>query len=133
MRVLLAGVLLLGGGAPPETTGETLQDRDRARLRAMEEQIELLIGAATCEADNECRSVPVGAKPCGGPWTYQIYSTRATDSKKLLERVAAHRTLNVELNRRYGWTSDCRVVSEPAVSCREGRCAQGTAAAPSEP
>jgi hypothetical protein len=126
MRLLIAGVLLLFGGvAPPEITGETPEDRDRARLRAMEEQIQLLIGTATCEADAECRSVPVGAKPCGRPWTYQVYSTRVTDSRKLLERVAAHRALNVALNRKYGWSSDCSVVSEPAVSCREGRCAQG--------
>jgi hypothetical protein len=124
MRLLIVVALLLGGGAPPEITGETAQDRDLARLRAMEERIQLLIGAATCEADGECRSVPVGAKPCGGPRTYQIYSTRVTDSGKLLKRVAAHRALDVELNRKYGWTSDCSVVSEPAVSCREGRCAR---------
>ena len=130
MRLLIASVLLACGGAPPETTGETLQDRDRARLRALAEQIDLLAGAATCEADSECRSVAIGAKPCGGPWTYQVYSTRAMDSEKLLERVAAHRTLNVELNRKHGWTSDCRVVSEPSVGCREGRCVLGTAERP---
>ena len=123
MRLLIVGALLFGGASPPESV-ETPQDSDRARLQAMEEQIKLLIGDATCEADIECRSVPVGAKPCGGPWTYRIYSTRVTDSGKLLERVAAHRALDAELNRKYGRTSDCSAVSEPAVTCREGRCAK---------
>lgn len=129
MKILIACALMLGLSAPLAGKDETPEERDRADLRSLEAKIDLLIGTASCEGDGECRSVAFGAKPCGGPWTYKIYSTRNTDAAALLREIGSYAAKNVGLNRKYGWTSDCSLASEPVVVCREGRCAAGIAGA----
>jgi hypothetical protein len=135
MKLAIACALMLGLSAPPSDGAKTPQDLARDELRAMEEQIDRRIGTAACVSDAECRTVAFGAKPCGGPWTYKVYSTRDTDTVALLREIGSYAAKNVELNRKYGWTSDCSLASEPGVACREGRCSAGTAGAapPSRP
>ena len=65
------------------------EEGDRAKLVEMRGEISALIGDAECETTEDCRQVGIGAKPCGGPWDYLIYSV--TDSAAL-----ADRQINVE-------------------------------------
>jgi hypothetical protein len=129
MKIAIACAFLLGLSAPPEGGAKTPEERDRADLSAMEAKIDRRIGAAACESGGECRAVEFGAKPCGGPWKYKIYSTRQTDTAALLREVAAYKAKNSELNHKHGWASDCSFVSEPAVTCRDGGCKAGVAGA----
>jgi len=96
---------------------------DRARLSKMEAEIDDLIGDATCKDTKDCRSIAFGDKPCGGPWSYKIYSVADLDTLQLAGLVAAHKKFNGVLNMRYGWVSDCRFVMPPDIDCVEGRCA----------
>lgn len=95
---------------------------DRGRLEEMEQEILDYAGSPVCEEESECRYVGVGAKPCGGPWYYLVYSVSSVDSLKLAKMVSAYNEYNDELNRKHGWNSDCSVPNEPELVCQDGRC-----------
>lgn len=98
------------------------EEADRARLFRMRQEIEELIGEAICTESSECHSIAFGAKPCGGPWEYLIYSTSTVDTYTLQQRVEEYNSFNEILNQRYGWISDCSLPNRPTVGCRDGRC-----------
>jgi len=83
--------------------GDDLNEReDLARLAALKTEVLLLVGKADCSDIGECRSLPLGAKPCGGPWEYLIYSIIDSDTLKIKEKVKEHNEWNRVLNSRYG-------------------------------
>lgn len=111
---LLAGCVTApqAGAADPE--GDTLQ------------QIQALIGNAGCTNSSECRTVPVGARACGGPQGYLAWSTAHTDGdtlQKLAERYKAERQAQI---RQKGEISDCRFIADPGAVCRAGVCQLGS-------
>ncbi|MCK9997450.1 MAG: hypothetical protein KAH56_14340 [Candidatus Krumholzibacteria bacterium] len=95
---------------------------DRSSLVEMEAQIDTLISAGTCADTEDCRSIAFGDKPCGGPWSYKIYSVSGVDTLQLVGLVDAYNKFNKVLNERHGWMSDCMVVMSPDIDCVEGRC-----------
>ena len=95
---------------------------DRARLDKIEAEIDGLIGEAPCSDAKDCRVIAFGDKPCGGPWSFKVYSVSTVDSVGLADLVAGYNKFNKTLNARYGWMSDCMVVMPPEVDCVEGRC-----------
>jgi len=106
--------------------GENFNESDDlAILAAMKTDVLLLVAEAGCSAIGECRSLPLGAKPCGGPWEYLIYSTTDTDTLKIEEKVNEHNEWNRVLNSRYGYISDCGIVGEPQLLCSKGKCVDG--------
>ncbi len=120
----LLAVALVGAAAcnneseyPP-----TSEKEDLARLQAMEAEIDTLVGDAACEKDEDCRAIAFGDKPCGGPWSYKVYSVTSVDTLEVARLVAAYNKFNELLNQKHGWMSDCMVVSEPRVGMIAGRC-----------
>lgn len=89
-------------------------------------ELRTLIGPAACTADAQCRTVPVGAKACGGPAGYLAWSTQGTDATRLTALAAqqseAHRR-EVEAS---GMRSNCAVTTDPGASCVQGRCQLAT-------
>lgn len=76
-----------------------------------------MIGDAACRDDSQCRVMPLGAKPCGGPEAYVAYSTARTDERQLEALASRYREARSARNQRLGLVSDCSVVPEPAVRC----------------
>lgn len=95
---------------PAAATGDTL-----ARIRAM-------IGPATCSASSQCRTLPVGAKSCGGPQFYLPYSTANTDVAALTALADQYKAERQAADRASGAMSDCRMVTDPGAVCRAGTC-----------
>lgn len=117
-RVALASCILVvacGGNAADEAS-------DRAKLEAMKQEIVALVGEPVCNDSADCHSIAFGAKPCGGPWEYLIYSSISVDNTVLVPRVAAYNDFNADLNARYLWISDCMVALPPALGCQAGMC-----------
>lgn len=96
---------------------------DLARLDALKMEVLSLVGEGDCSELAVCRSLALGAKPCGGPWEYLIYSTTNSDTLKINEKVEEYNELNRILNIRYGYLSDCTIVEEPQLVCLDGKCA----------
>ena len=79
--------------------------------------------AGGCSASGDCASMPVGAKPCGGPWEYVVYCRLTTDTTRLrtvLDELARRQR---EHNAANQMGSTCDMILEPALTVRGGRCA----------
>ncbi len=98
------------------------ENDDLARLAALKTELDLLVGEASCSELNECRALPFGAKPCGGPWEYLIYSSINSDTLKIQEKVDEYNEWNEVINERYGYTSECSEAEAPQLLCLKGKC-----------
>ncbi|MGH7859679.1 MAG: hypothetical protein ACREQY_20320 [Candidatus Binatia bacterium] len=94
----------------------------RQRLADLESKIRTLIGEARAERPEQCLAIAFGAKPCGGPWRYLVYSTAATDGARLETLVAEYNALDRRRNGEEGLVSDCAFVGPPALALVAGRC-----------
>ena len=88
LAVVTIALLILSGCGGRQPAAE---DDPTLELERMAGDFPRLVGAARCENVAQCRSIGIGAKPCGGPWDYLIYSILDTDVKLLNERVTAAR------------------------------------------
>jgi len=77
-----------------------------------------LIGDASCDSQSQCRTVGIGARPCGGPESWLAWSTKSTDARALQDAVQAQAHAAKDANQRSGLASDCRVRPEPTAVCR---------------
>ncbi len=92
------------------------------RMEELHAVILELIGDPVCDSVEECRYIAFGDKPCGGPWSYLVYSISRTDSVQLKTLVDEHRRLNKEWNAKTGAPSDCGLARSPVLARRDGRC-----------
>jgi hypothetical protein len=89
------------------------------------QQIRTLIGNPACTDTSQCRSLPLGARACGGPQGYLAWSTAQTDGAAvtaLAERYKAQRQVEIKEK---GEMSDCRFLSDPGATCVAGTCQLG--------
>ena len=113
-------------GQPEKTVraGGELQPVDPAlgaQRDALMEEIQARIGGAVCSEVNQCRVLPVGHKPCGGPSHYLVYSTQGVDEARL-KTLAEQHTAAARAAERPGMVSTCEVVEPPQLSCEARRC-----------
>ncbi|NNK39562.1 MAG: hypothetical protein HKP45_02785 [Winogradskyella sp.] len=97
-----------------QSTYEYLQD-----LKIL---IEDQAAESICTEGFECRSIAFGSKPCGGPWSYLVYST-SIDTLDLVDRVNDYNELEMTFNINCGAISDCAVVNPPtSLMCENNQC-----------
>ena len=111
-------------GCHPKASGDSAVPRaaDTTNLAALRAHALALVGEPSCTDVSQCRLIAFGAKPCGGPWRFLLYSTATTDSVQLQVAVSNYNARETELNRVYHRTSDCSVVPRPHVTVINGRC-----------
>lgn len=91
-------------------------------LTAKKQKIVTYINSFTCSAAVGCSSIAFGAKPCGGPWEYLVFSN-AVNLPELQAMVADYNQTEIAYNLQTGGASDCMFVSPPAnVGCVNGKC-----------
>ena len=91
-------------------------------------QIHTLVGSASCANDGECRSLPLGAKACGGPDGYLAFSTKTTAEPTLRALAQTYADQRRKANSASGMMSTCLFMADPGAVCRAGTCQLGTAA-----
>jgi hypothetical protein len=102
----------------------------------LSQQIDSLVGDAACDSAAQCRTIAVGAKPCGGPERYVAWSTARTDEKQLKDVVAKHAARRHADNQASRMSSTCMMVTDPGASCSAKRCSlntQGIGTPPANP
>ena len=100
----------------------TPDPRRAATLTDLRAEVTRMIGDAACSDISQCRTIAFGAKPCGGPWQYLVYSTAITDSTALAAAVARYNVKEAELNKSEGRMSDCSMAVPPTLARVNGRC-----------
>lgn len=118
--ITITGVFGACGPKTPDTSRPTAESQSLDSLRAT---VMRLIGEPVATSIAQCRLTSFGAKPCGGPRTYLVYSTEATDSTELARAVAMYTSEDARLNQELGRASDCRLVMPPQMTFAAGRCA----------
>lgn len=91
-------------------------------LQELKVLIEDQAAESICNDEFECRSIAFGSKPCGGPWSYLIYST-SIDTLDLVNRVNEYNDIEMNFNINCGATSDCAFVNPPTtLMCENNQC-----------
>lgn len=101
---------------------ESSQEEEQLELDSMKEEIEQLISTGNCTENSDCDFIAFGSKPCGGPWSYLVYST-SIDVELLKTKVATYNEYETAHNIKWGIVSDCMAVTPPiSVDCIDGEC-----------
>src|SRR5258708_6705879 len=97
-------VLLAAASAAQCPTGAP-QDQppaEQSRVTRLEAEARGLARTDGCSSADQCRTAPVGARPCGGPRDYIAYCARTTDSAALFRKLEELRQAESEFNRKPG-------------------------------
>lgn len=98
------------------------QDSDLKALTDLGNEINVLVESSVCTDETDCAFIAFGSKPCGGPWSYLVYSN-SIDTDELIAKVERFNQLQNTYNLKYNITSDCSVVSPPdALICEDSKC-----------
>lgn len=116
MAACALGVLQVACAAPPAS--QTAPADTVALSRQLREQI----GDAACTANDQCHTIAIGHKACGGPETYAVWSSAVSDGKKLRELANAYTQARKQEAEQSGRVSDCSLVTDPGARCEAGRC-----------
>ena len=104
---------------PVVATPVVLPDEDAPNLLV---RIRNTIGSASCTASDECKTVGVGARACGGPEGYLAYSTSVTASAPLEALAARHAERRRAEVSASGRASTCNFLPDPGAVCDQGLC-----------
>ncbi|WP_374587410.1 hypothetical protein [Ideonella dechloratans] len=90
-------------------------------------QLQELTSAPRCSADMHCRTLPVGARACGGPSRYLVWSTLVNREDELKALAAQVTEQEKARNAASGRMSTCEVLADPGARCdfAIGQCIAG--------
>ena len=80
------------------------------------------IGGAACTDSAQCKTLPVGARACGGPEGYLAYSTAVKTPESLTDLAARHAERRRTSVAASGMISTCEIKSDPGAICIKGAC-----------
>ncbi|MFD1816109.1 hypothetical protein ACFSDG_01015 [Pseudarcicella hirudinis] len=96
---------------------------DEKKLEQMGADIQDFAKNKACSGD-DCKVIAMGAKACGGPSSFLIYSVSKVDEKVLTDKVKAYSDFEKVINERYNRISNCAMIAIPQVDCVNGICTQ---------
>ncbi|WP_100613794.1 hypothetical protein [Confluentibacter citreus] len=97
-------------------------EEDKKELASLKKTIEDLANTSVCDENTQCKFIAFGSKPCGGAWSYLIYST-SIDVEKLEMLVEEYNQKNTDFNTKHGIISDCSAVMPPTgLKCENNTC-----------
>jgi hypothetical protein len=90
------------------------------QISAIENSISDLINT-TCTETGQCKTLPIGAKACGGPTHYIVFSS-STNEIALQLLINEYTAFNIKYNEVTNAISDCSLVIPPSLNCVDGQC-----------
>ncbi|MGX9218447.1 hypothetical protein ACWV27_08580 [Massilia varians] len=85
-----------------------------------------LAADAACSDSAQCRTLPLGARACGGPEAYLAYSTAKGSEAQLRSLAERYQAERRAANKASGMMSTCQFMPDPGAVCQAGRCQLGT-------
>lgn len=111
-------LVIVGLGCAAE---KSMED-ERLELQAQKSVIAELANSGNCVDDAECKLMGLGSKPCGGPWSWLVYST-SMDVAQLATMVNSYNAAEETFNHKWGMGSDCSIAVRPdSLKCLVGKC-----------
>lgn len=96
-------------------------DYERQREAALSD-LAAAIGTPRATSVSQCRAVPVGEKPCGGPLEYRLYAASGDAELTILRLAGKVGALDAEANEQFSYSSTCDVTPEPTPRLVQGIC-----------
>jgi len=98
------------------------KEQEQQELVSLKQTIDDLASQSECNESTQCKFIAFGSKPCGGPWSYLVYST-SIDTQKLETLVEEYNEKEAAFNIKYGVVSDCAYAMPPSsLSCENNVC-----------
>jgi hypothetical protein len=97
-------------------------ETDTARITRLEVEARAMAQADGCGEEGQCRTAPVGSRPCGGPRAYIVYCAATTDTAALFAKLQELARAEEEYNRKTGIASTCEFREPPNVELSNGSC-----------
>lgn len=120
LAICISCLFLMAFQCDDDTT--PTQETDQETLNILKKEIDDLVATSVCNENTNCKYIAFGSKPCGGPWSYLVYST-SINAEKLEQMVANYNKKEAEYNKKWGAISDCMFVSPPnSVKCENNTC-----------
>ncbi|MES2019570.1 MAG: hypothetical protein V4484_24010 [Pseudomonadota bacterium] len=94
-------------------------------VSTLKQQLQAEIGDAACDSAQQCKTVAVGHKACGGPEGYLPWSSKRSDGAKITWLAAALAAESQSQTIKSGMVSTCSMVLDPGATCVAGHCAPG--------
>jgi hypothetical protein len=121
-RTLLLVLAMLAAGCQAQRPPRALAQDSQAAEAALLARIRAEVGDAACSSDAQCRTLPIGAKACGGPASWMAWSTANADAGKLQDWSAELAALQRRRFAAGGIMSTCSIVPDPGATCQAGHC-----------
>lgn len=112
----------VAGGAPAAPTPAPVKASAPVAASSLMQQIQSEIGDAGCDTAQQCKTVAIGHKACGGPESYLAWSSKRSDGARIASLAAAHTAERKAQNLKSGMMSTCSLVTDPGATCSAGRC-----------
>jgi len=123
LRFLCVGALLLATSACSAPAQDSATPSTPAPTQAaLLEQIQSEVGTAACDSTQQCQTIAIGAKACGGPERYLAWSSKNNDGKKLKALAYAQAEASRRQQQNDNMMSTCSIITDPGSSCVAGRC-----------
>lgn len=112
--------------SPPTSKAMNASDEELAvQAQQLRQQIGVLTEDAQADDVKQCRLLAIGAKPCGGPEEYVVYSTRNTDEDELKALADEYAEIREQWHEANQMVSNCMMTPEPQVQLVDGACTAG--------
>ncbi|NRR30723.1 hypothetical protein HSX11_11065 [Oxalobacteraceae bacterium] len=125
-RLLCAALLIICGtacgSAPPGAGAGAAADTGAAASATLLQQIQSASAGKACDGPQDCHTLAIGAKACGGPERYLAWSSKSADGERLRQLAASHTAARQRENARDGAMSTCSMLLDPGATCRAGQC-----------
>ncbi len=95
---------------------------DSATVARLEREARALARTTGCTSAGQCRTAPVGSRPCGGPREYVAWCPTSTDSAALYRKLDELERAEDAWNQARGMMSTCEFRQPPAPTFSGGRC-----------
>jgi hypothetical protein len=86
------------------------------------QRLQKLTHDKTCQQDQECKVIGIGARACGGPDQFIVYSENHTDGKMLAITSERYAKLKKEKQSKLGVVGTCQVLETPIAACQANNC-----------
>ena len=89
-------------------------------MAALLNEIRATAGVARAENPDQCKLLPVGQRPCGGPERFILYSTAVADEAKLNDLAQRYNAMAAQRNEEEGLMGTCEFLPARltfAVAC----------------
>jgi hypothetical protein len=85
-------------------------------------QIQAEIGNAACSSNEQCHTLALGSKACGGAERYLAWSTKDGKGDRLVRLAEDYAAARRAEDERDDMMSTCQMVIDPGAVCRQQRC-----------